>query len=82
MIEVIYTKRITEVIPGSDYLLTVQLNDNKMITIDMKKKLHTVRFAELSDQQVFKAAATDGKTVYWPSGLSLEVSEILEMGLK
>lgn len=44
----------------------------------MKKKLFTARFSELRNKQTFRAAATDGKVVYWPGGVSMAVSEIIE----
>jgi len=71
--------KITAAIPGDDYLLTICLDNNHSITLDIKNKLHTIRFSELRDKQVFNAAKTDGKQVYWPSGLSIAVNEIMEI---
>jgi hypothetical protein len=74
--------KITSVIPGDEYLLTVRLDNNSSVTVDLKKKLLTVRFSELRDQAVFRAAATDGKSVYWPGGFSLDLDEIMETAVK
>jgi hypothetical protein len=49
------------------------------VTIDMKKKLHTARFSELRNKQVFNEARTDGHSVNWPGGISIAISEIMEM---
>jgi Protein of unknown function (DUF2442). len=74
--------KITAVIPGDDYFLTVRLDNNSAVTIDLKKKLFTVRFAELRDKAAFRAAQTDGKAVYWPGGLAVDLDEIMEIAKK
>jgi len=74
--------KITQVTPGAGYVLTVRLDNNSVVSIDLKKKLRTVRFSELRDKEVFKGAKTDGKMVYWPGGLSIDVDEILEIANK
>jgi len=76
-------RKITAVIPGEDYRLTVRLDNNNSVTIDLKEKPFTVRFAELRDRETFCAAAkTNGKSVYWPGGFSLDLDEILETPVK
>lgn len=74
--------KITSVIPGDEYLLTVRLDNNNSVTIDLKKKLLTIRLSELRNKAVFRAAKTDGKVVYWPGGFSLGIDEILEIAGK
>lgn len=74
--------KIAEVILGADYLATVRFHNSHSVTIDMKKKLHTVRFSELRNEQVFYAAKTDGKSIYWPGGISITISEIMEIATK
>ncbi len=74
--------KITSVIPGEDYLLTVRLDNNNSVTLDMGKKLLTIRFSELRDKAVFRAAKTDGKAVYWPGGFSLDLGEIMETAIQ
>ena len=71
--------KITAVVPGEDYLVTVHFDNNNFVTIDMKGKLCTARFSELRDKQVFGAVKTDGKAVYWPGGISMSISEIIEV---
>lgn len=74
--------KIAAVIPGDNYCLTVRLDNNNAVTIDLKRKLFTVRFSELRDEDVFRAAATDGELVYWPGGLSIDIGEIMEIVVK
>ena len=74
--------KITGVSFGNDYLVTVRFDNNHLVTIDMKKKLHTARFSELRDEQVFQAVKTDGKSVYWPGGIAISISEIIEIVTK
>jgi len=74
--------KIIEVIPSDDWLLTIHLDDNSTITLDLKKKLHTARFSLLRNREAFNAAKTDGNAVHWPDGLSLDIGEILELAGK
>lgn len=60
----------------------VRLDNGHAILVDMKKKLFTARFSELRDKQVFTAARTDGKVIYWPGGLSLTIGELVEFVAK
>lgn len=64
---------------GGEYLVIILFDNGHSVTIDMKAKLHTVRFSELRDIQVFRAAKTDGKSVNWPGGISIALSEIMEI---
>jgi len=71
--------KITDVILGEDYLLMVCFDNSHSVTIDMKKKLHTARFSELRNRDIFQAAKTDGKSVLWPGGISISISELIEI---
>lgn len=73
---------ITEVFPGDDYVLTVRLDNHQDVTIDFTKKLRTLRFGELRTPENFRSAKTDGRSVYWPRGLALNLSEIMELATK
>ena len=72
-------RKIVKVDIGADYLITIHFDNGHSLTIDMKKKLQTVRFSELRDEEVFKVAKTDGKSVIWPEGISIAISEIMEI---
>lgn len=71
--------KILEVIPGADYFVTVRFDNNHMVVLDMKKKLDTLRFSELRDKTLFTVATTDGRFINWPCGISISVSEIMEI---
>lgn len=70
--------KITEVILGEDYLVTVRFDNNHSVTIDMNKKLYTARFSELRNMELFNSAKTDGKSILWPGGISIAINEIME----
>lgn len=74
--------KIISVIPGESYFLTIRLDNNNSVTLDMEKKLLSVRFSELRDEVVFQSAKTDGKLVYWPGGLSIDIKEIMEIAVQ
>jgi len=74
--------KITHVSLGEDYLLTVHFDNSHSVTIDMKKKLHTARFSELRALELFQAVKTDGKSVLWPGGISIAISELMEIVTK
>lgn len=71
--------KIKEIVIGADYQVTVRFDNNHSVTIDMNTKLHTARFSELRNKQVFNAARTDGKSIHWPGGISIAISEIMEI---
>jgi len=61
-------QKIIEVIPCDGYILKFCLSNAQWFAIDMNQKIHTLRFAGLSDKKIFNAVNTNGKTVYWPDG--------------
>lgn len=71
--------KITRVVANADYLLTVTFDNEHTVTLDMKRKLQTVRFSELSDWDLFNSATTDGRAVMWPNGTSISTTEIVEI---
>ncbi|SFM00741.1 MULTISPECIES: DUF2442 domain-containing protein [Sporomusaceae] len=71
--------KILKAVPAAGYCITIYFDNHHSVTLDMKSKLETVRFSSLRDEQVFCAARTDGKAVYWPRGISMAVSEIIEL---
>jgi hypothetical protein len=72
-------KKITEVIATVDYQVTINFDNNESLVLDMKGKLHTARFSDLKDATRFTAAKTDGRSISWPGGISLSISELLEI---
>ena len=70
---------ITGVSAGVGWLLTVRLDNGGAVTVNFKGKLRTLRFSLLRDRTVFAAVRTDGKAVYWPDGLSVDLDELLDL---
>jgi hypothetical protein len=71
--------KIVKVAPAADYCITIRFDNNHSVTLDMKGKLNTARFSGLRSEQAFRAAQTDGKSLHWPGGVSMAVSEIIEL---
>ena len=74
--------KIAEVLFDEEYVVTVRFDNHHSVSLDMEQKLHTARFSELRDKHLFTAAKTDGKSVCWPGGISMSISEIMEMAAK
>lgn len=71
--------KILQVLPGADYCIIVRFSNSHAVTLNMKSKLRTARFSELSSPEVFELATTDGKAILWGGGISIAISEIIEM---
>lgn len=74
--------KIIKAVPADDYCITIFFDNNHSVMLDMKNKLNTIRFSGLRNERVFRAAKTDGKSLHWPGGISMAVSEILELAAK
>ncbi|HWR38338.1 MAG TPA: hypothetical protein VN611_02470 [Patescibacteria group bacterium] len=74
--------KISKVVPMAHYRITVSFDNNQSVTLAMKEKLQTVRFSSLRNEQSFCAVQTDGKALHWPGGISMAVSEIIELDVK
>ena len=74
--------KISQAVPLDHYRITVSFDNNQAVTLAMKEKLQTVRFSSLRNEQTFCAVQTDGKALHWPGGISMAVSEIIELVAK
>lgn len=74
--------KILTVTPTDDYHIVVCFDNHQSVILDMTEKLSTLRFSGLRNKQTFGAVQTDGKALYWPSGISIASSEIIELILK
>lgn len=74
--------KIIKVVPADNYCITIFFDNSHSVTLNMKAKLKTVRFSGLRSEPVFREAETDGKSLHWPGGISMAVSEILELVTK
>ena len=71
--------KIIRAVPAADCCITIYFDNNHSVRLAMQDKLQTVRFSGLRDEKIFRAAQTDGKSVHWPGGISMAVSEIIEL---
>ncbi len=73
---------IINVIPKADFRLEIQLDNGSSIILNMKKRLHTVRFGMLSDIAVFNQATTDGHYIRWGNIIEISIHEVFQMAQK
>ena len=72
--------KITKVVPNDDYTLTIYLSNNHLIIYDMRPRLHTIRFRELSDLARFKSFKVEhANTLVWGNICQLTIDEIVDM---
>lgn len=74
--------KILTVTPTDDYHIVVCFDNHQSVILDMSEKLLTLRFSGLRNKQTFGAVHTDGKALYWPGGISIASSEVIELILK
>lgn len=73
---------IKRVMPLENYRLFLEMETGSTVTVELKSKLETVRFGELSDRNLFQTATTDGDFVIWQDGhytLKVSVKELLDV---
>ena len=71
--------RISQVVPGEEHCITVRFDNHHSVILNMAGKMRTVRFSGLKNETVFRAVRTDGNSIHWPGGISVAISEILEI---
>lgn len=73
---------IKTVLPMKGYRLFMEMEGGSEVIVDFSNKLHTAKYAELTEEAFFRTAATDGVYVIWDDGrLRLTVSELMEVVL-
>ena len=73
---------ITKVEPLEDYLVHIRLDNGNSVTLNMKTRLKTVRFGQLSDPIFFKEVTTDGHFIQWGNQIEISVSEMFQLAQK
>jgi hypothetical protein len=71
--------KILRVVPNNGQYITAYFDNNHSIKIDMKDKLQTARFSNLRNMELFMAPKTDGRAILWSGGISIGISELMEM---
>jgi hypothetical protein len=63
-----------------NYRLYIELSNENIIIIDLKKKLNTLRFSRLSNYDVFESVRTDGYSLIFDKGrIIISFAEIMDI---
>ena len=74
--------QIKKVEPMADYLLQVHLDNGSSVMLNMKNRLATIRFGQLSDPNFFKDVTTDGYFIKWRNQIEISISEVFQLAQK
>ena len=74
--------QIRKVEPMADYLIQVELDNGSSVMLNMKNRLSTVRFGQLSDPNFFNDVTTDGNFIKWHNQVEISVSEVFQLAQK
>ena len=74
--------RIQSIAIKDEYRLEVQLDNGSSITLNLRSRLGTVRFAQLADPAVFATATTDGSFIRWSTFVEISFSELFQLAQK
>lgn len=73
---------IKSVLPMKESRLFMEMEGGSSVIVDLSDKLHTMKYAELSEEEFFKTAVTDGDYVIWGGGrMRITVNELMEVVL-
>lgn len=71
---------ISKIEPQDKYNILIELASGHKIILDLSEKLHTIRFHELANPDVFKRVETDGYSIIWENGkIMVSFGEILDI---
>lgn len=65
-----------------NYLLEAYLDNGSIITLCLKNRLKTLRFAFLADPDFFASAATDGRFIRWEDKVEISLTELFQLAQK
>jgi hypothetical protein len=71
-----HMSQITKVRALENHQLEAALDNGSSVTLDLKPRLNTLRFAVLKDEALFRRAATDGYVIRWDNKVEISVSEL------
>jgi len=73
---------IKTVVPMKDYRLFMDMESGSNVIVDLSVKLNTMKYKDLTDEQIFRSAKTDGDYVVWGDGrVKVTVKELMEVVL-
>ena len=74
--------RIQNIAIKADYQLEALLDNGSSITLNLKPRLGTIRFALLADQELFSRATSDGSFIRWGDKVEISVNELFLLAQK
>lgn len=63
--------------PLPQYSIKTKLDNGNEIITNFDKKMTTIRFCQLRDQNIFKAVKTDGYCIYWDNIVEVSLTELI-----
>jgi hypothetical protein len=77
-----FLSRIQNIAIKADYQLEALLDNGSSITLNLKPRLGTIRFALLADQELFSRATSDGSFIRWGDKVEISVNELFLLAQK
>lgn len=65
-----------------NHKLEAHLDNGSIITLSLKNRLNTLRFAFLADPAFFARAATDGRFIRWDDKVEISLTELFQLAQK
>ncbi len=65
-----------------DHMLEAHLDNGSIITLSLKNRLQTLRFAFLADPAFFARAVTDGRFIRWDDKVEISLTELFQLAQK
>ncbi len=62
--------------------LEAHLDNGSTITLNLKPRLKTLRFALLADPEFFARAMTDGRFIRWDDKVEISLTELFQLAQK
>lgn len=73
---------IVRIAVHADYKLETHLDNGSIITLSLKNRLGTLRFALLADPAFFAKATTDGRFIRWEEKVEISLAELFQLAQK
>lgn len=74
--------RIKRVTAKDNYCVEVLLENGRLLSLHMHKRLQTIRFCMLSDKDFFSRVSTDGNYVRWEDEIEISLTDVLKMAVQ
>jgi hypothetical protein len=74
--------QIERITVHDNYRLEAHLDNGSTITLNLKTRLKTLRFAFLADPEFFARATTDGRFIRWGDKVEISLTELFQLAQK